>query len=591
MAQDGIESGGVADQEEIYRGIIAVASSARQHLVKILSVFIIGLLVTVIFLRVYAFDAIKHQTLSRAARAGYEVQTSFINPFEVILLQAKIGLVVGLLFTFPMLLYYGREPLERRGVWPDHALKNRHVVLVLISAVVLFFGGLLYAYYVMVPLILQFVSGIAVAAGIKPFFRISKFIGFVLMYTALFGFMAELPLLMTFAVKSGMASYRFFRTKWRYFVIGAAILSAVVTSPDPMTQVVVLGPLITIYFLGLGVLRLIAREEIKIEKKRQARREAELVKPKDQEQEKKAEEQKGAESQEPVGDVDQKVSEGHKAAEPEALQDRGLMDVATAVGRSLRSHIYKLGAIFLVVTGVAFWWLVYHGVRIVKNQMLIYMPERLARQVSTVQLRIFEVVFMVVKYSTIAGLVAITPLALYYSREALVEEGVISGDAGKFYYLSRAVVIVGLFLAGAAYSLFGMTPVLISILSNSIVESQMVASFSISRLVNFVFLITVITGVMAEMPAAMYFLVSSRVVTYEMLKDKWRHFTILTFVIGAVTTSPDPFTMLVVAAPLSGFYLISLGITRVLCHGTIKSQREDRHIGLANDGGNQPERE
>ena len=574
------------DQERVYRGVLAVAGSARKHLVKILVVFLLGLVATVIFFRVYAFDAIKIQTLSRASAAGYDVETSFINPFEVILLQAKIGIIAGVLLIFPMILYSGREPLKERGIWPDQPIKNRYIAAVLVAAVLLFVGGVAYAYYVMVPLILQFVSGIAVAAGIKPFFRISKFVGFVLVYSTIFGFAAELPLIMTFGVKTGMVSYRFFRSKWRYFVVFASIISAVVTSPDPMTQVVVLGPMIAIYFLGLGVLQVVARKEIAAEKRRKERREAKLVKPGE------------STSEGGASYSDESGNEGSSGGDTPGIAggapfdamnietgNRGLIHVLTAIGKGVRRHMYKIGGVFLVVASVAFWWLVYHGVGIIKNQMLIYMSPELARRVSTVQLEIFEVVFMMVKYSTLAGIVAVTPLILYYSRDALIEEGVISGDGSPFYYVSRAFVIVALFVAGAAYSIYGMTPVFISILSNSIVESNMIASYSISRLINFVFLITVIMGVMAEMPAAMYFLVNSRVATYGTLKDKWRHFTVVIFVVSAVATSPDPFTMLIMAAPLSGFYLISLGITRVVCHGTIKSQRKNRRLGFAKDEG------
>jgi sec-independent protein translocase protein TatC len=213
------------------------------------------------------------------------------------------------------------------------------------------------------------------------------------------------------------------------------------------------------------------------------------------------------------------------------------------------------------------------------------MPPQLAAQVDTVQLEIFEFVFLVVKYSALAGAAVTVPFVAYYSRETLVSEDVISGERSPLYYLSRASVVVALFLAGAAYAYYGMVPVLVSILSRSIVESGMEATFTVGEFVDFVVLVTFLVGVMAEMPAAMYFLVSSKLVRYETLKTKWKHFTLVVFFIGAFVTSPDPFTMIVVATPLSGFYLLSLGVTRVLCHGTIKQVRDERRqLGLAEEG-------
>jgi sec-independent protein translocase protein TatC len=201
-----------------------------------------------------------------------------------------------------------------------------------------------------------------------------------------------------------------------------------------------------------------------------------------------------------------------------------------------------------------------------------------------VQLEIFEFIFLVVKYSAIAGAVAVLPFLFYYSRDTLVSEDVISGEGSVLYYVSRAAVVLSLFTAGALYAYYGMIPVLVSILSNSIVESGMEATFTIGAFIDFVILVTFLIGVMAEMPAVMYFLVASRVVRYETLKSKWRHFTVGVFVLGAVVTSPDPFTMVVVAVPLSGFYLVSLGVTRVLCHRTITKVRDERRsLGLAGD--------
>jgi len=266
------------------------------------------------------------------------------------------------------------------------------------------------------------------------------------------------------------------------------------------------------------------------------------------------------------------------------VMSRGLIEVLGAVFEEMGEHSKKLGAVFLVTSSVVFTWMIYYGVASIRRQTLSYMPPELGAQVETVQLEIFEFVFLIVKYSAIAGVAVTVPFLIYYSRETLVSENVISGEGSAFYYVSRVGIVLGLFTAGALYAYYGMIPVLISILSNSIVESGMEATFTIGEFIDFVILVTFLIGVMAEMPALMYFLVSSRVVRYETLKSKWKHFTVGVFVVGAVVTSPDPFTMVVVAVPLSGFYLFSLGITRVLCHRTITRVRDERRsLGMAGD--------
>jgi len=550
--------------------------------------FLLGLLGTILFLRAYGFDKIQTQTLARARGQGYSVDTSFINPFEVILLQAKVGIVVGVILTVPVVIYLARGSLRRRGVWFPSSVSRKRSAAFLLGIAALFVGGVAYAYFVMIPLILQFVAAIAVEAGVRPFFRISSFVTFVLMYSLIFGVAAQLPLVMSFTVKTGVVSYRLYREKWKHFVIAAAIASALVTSPDPMTQLVVLGPLVGVYFLGLGVTHVVARSEV-----REQERLHESMTATDERRERKKEAARttdgGSRTSSPPRNA---TAAGAKAATAsaasagaDAVMNRGMIEIGSAVLEEMKAHSKKLGLVFLVVSSAVFVWLIYYGIASIRTQTLSYMPPELGAQVETVQLEIFEFVFLVVKYSAVAGAVATVPFILYYSRETLASEGIISGEGSLFYYVSRVGVVLTLFVAGALYAYFGMIPVLVSILSNSIVESGMNATFTIGAFVDFVILVTFLIGVMAEMPAAMYFVVSSRVARYETLKSKWKHFTVGVFVLGAVVTSPDPFTMIVVGAPLSGFYLVSLGVTRVLCHRTITQVRDERRsLGLAGEG-------
>ncbi|MDZ7689495.1 MAG: twin-arginine translocase subunit TatC [Halobacteriales archaeon] len=582
-----------------------ILDAARQNLLHVLVTFLLGLVGTIIFLRAYAFDKIQVQTLARARSRGYEIEgfegevidTSFINPFEVILLQAKIGIVVGVLLTVPVVVYLARDSLRKRGMWIPPYVSRRSIAMFLVGIFVLFFVGVAYSYFVMIPYIMEFVAAIAVKAEVRPFFRISSFVNFVLIYSVIFGVAAQLPLIMAFTVKSNIVSYRFYREKWKYFVVVGAVVSALVTSPDPMTQLVVLGPLVGIYFLGLGIVRVVARTEIE---EQERLHDAMSTTEERKERRKKAGTTDGGSSasalnhtsdtktRSPPGSA---TAAGAKAATAsaasagaDAVLNRGLIEVAGGVLEDMKEHSKKLGLVFLVVSSVVFTWLIYYGIASIRRQTLSYMPSDLASQVETVQLEIFEFVFLVVKYSAIAGAVATVPFLLYYSRETLISENVIKGDGSVFYYVSRVGVVLGLFLAGAFYAYYGMIPVLVSILSNSIVESGMRATFTIGEFIDFVILVTFLIGVMAEMPAVMYFLVASRVVRYETLKSKWKHFTVGVFVLGAVVTSPDPFTMVVVAVPLSGFYLVALGITRVLCHRTITQVRDERRsLGLAGE--------
>ncbi|XGI83204.1 twin-arginine translocase subunit TatC [Halorutilales archaeon Cl-col2-1] len=575
------------DAGVFYNGVAEVADSARKHLIKIVVTFLIGMLATIAFLRVYFFEAVEKEQLALVKG----VRIVYVEPFEVILLQAKIGMIAGAILVLPLVVYYGRKPLRERGVLPDPSdIPNKKTLAVFgVFVVALFVGGVAYAYLFMLPFIFRFVSQAATQQGIEPTYRISKFVTFVLAYSAIFGFAAELPLAMTFAVKSGITTYDFLKSKWRHFTVVAAFVSAMITSPDPMTQLVVLGPIVGIYFVGLGVIRVVAPRKIK--RDREMRRNLS-----DEDSglglfEGSDDSSSDSESVVEGSETESEASSGTESgdtedSEPKSLEDRGLIDVASSVGGALRTHTAKLLGVFLVVTGGVFYWLLYAGIEIIQRQTVSHMSGSLQSQVNLVMLEPFEMVFLVVKISLIAGVVALVPVVLYYSWSILVSEGIVSGDGSKLFYVSRALILAALFAGGAAYSYFGMVPVLVSLLSQSIVDSGMLATYTIQEFINFVLMISFVFGVIAEMPAVMYVLVSTKVVKYETLKSKWREFTVGVFALGAIITSPDPFTMVVVAVPLSGFYLVSLGITRVVCHTKIKEVREENEsFGVVEDGG------
>ncbi len=543
----------MVDEEIFYQGIAEIAESFRQNTLKVLIAFILGFLSTVIALRLYLFNAIQNQSLRFALARGYQVEIAYINPFEVILLQAKIGIIIGVLFVFPFIVY---PIVKRKDIL---RLNTKKGFIIGIVAIILFILGGYYAYYFMVPFLLEFISFIAVEAGVQPFFRISSFINFVFIYTLFLGVMFQIPLLMVILVRANIVSYNFIRQKWRHFVIATSILAAIATPPDPITQITVLGPIIIIYFIGIISVRIFAADKIKQEKQQKKKQE------KQQKKKQKQSENKGTKQKDiPIKDS------------AESLIDQEIIDVFKAIENEIKRRRRRLILISIVSTVAAFWWLVFFGIEEIINHTFSYIPQDISTEVFTVQLKIFELLFLVTKYSILVGLIAFILPTLYYSHRSLINHGIINKNISRIKYFSYILFIFILFIIGGVLAYIVGIPILISFLSNSIVSNGMNATYSITDLVNFVILICIIVGVIAEMPAAMYFLVSSRIADYSTLKEKWRHFIFGSLIIGALVTGPDPFTAVAVAIPLSVFYLLSLISTRILCRSTIKKTREER---------------
>jgi sec-independent protein translocase protein TatC len=202
-------------------------------------------------LRLYIWDILK-----RDLNAHPDIVVVAITPFEVILLQAKIGLVAGVIIMLPALAYFGRDSLRNRGYWPENIPRVKAALFVLVS-LGLFVGGIAYAYHLFFPIMLSFLAQNAVGAGFEPTYSISMWAQFIFLLSLSFGLAAQLPLFMSSFAYSGIVPYETFRDKWKYAVVGIFVFGALFSPPDPFTQIMWAVPLVALYAASLYVTKIV----------------------------------------------------------------------------------------------------------------------------------------------------------------------------------------------------------------------------------------------------------------------------------------------------------------------------------------------
>jgi len=237
--------------------IAGVLSSAQTHLQKAFIAFVIGMMGTIWAMRAVVWDFLEANTKSRM-NAGTAEATDIVvrTPFDVILLQVKIGLVVGVLFAVPVLLYYGREAILERAD-STIPINARRVAGFAVVSIALFVGGVIYAYGVFFPYMFEFLASNADQAGVKPSYGIVEYTEFILLLTLSFGLAAQLPMAMAVLTYTEIVPYETFRDKWKYAVLGIFVFGAVFSPPDPFTQVMWALPLVALYGASLGLSKLI----------------------------------------------------------------------------------------------------------------------------------------------------------------------------------------------------------------------------------------------------------------------------------------------------------------------------------------------
>ncbi|AQL42986.1 preprotein translocase subunit TatC [Halorientalis sp. IM1011] len=240
----------------------AMLSAAQSHLQKVFVVAVLGLMGTIYALREFGWAILKEDLFARLAAENPEAfeSTKIVarTPFDVILLQVKIGLVVGILLALPVFLWYSRDGLRERGLWPGERVARWKVAVLALMSLGLLGVGVAYGYYVFFPIMFDFLATNAYNVGFQPTYSIVKWAEFVFLLTISFGLAAQLPLVMSALTYSGIVPYETFRDKWRHAVVAIFVFGALFSPPEPFTQIMWAIPLLILYGFSLQLTKIVA---------------------------------------------------------------------------------------------------------------------------------------------------------------------------------------------------------------------------------------------------------------------------------------------------------------------------------------------
>ncbi len=170
---------------------------------------------------------------------------------EAFMIWLKAGVVAGIILTSPMIFYHMWSFIAA-GLYPH---EKRYVNIFLPFSVVLFLTGAAFCFFVVLPYVLNFLFSYNRSLGIDPDPRINEWLSFALFLPVGFGLSFQLPLVMLFLHRVGIFSVEVYLQKWRIAVLVIAVISMVLTPADPMSMMMMAGPLIGLYFLGIAICR------------------------------------------------------------------------------------------------------------------------------------------------------------------------------------------------------------------------------------------------------------------------------------------------------------------------------------------------
>lgn len=166
------------------------------------------------------------------------------------IVELKVAFFAALMIAFPVIA---------NQLWqfvaPGLYRKEKRALLpFLLATPVLFIAGACMAYFIAIPVALKFLLGFqGELAGVKQqaLPEVNEYLKFVMQFIFGFGLSFLMPVLLMLLEHAGIVTYEQLKGAWRYAVVGAFALSAVLTPPDVGSQLLLAVPLVGLYFLAL----------------------------------------------------------------------------------------------------------------------------------------------------------------------------------------------------------------------------------------------------------------------------------------------------------------------------------------------------
>ena len=183
-------------------------------------------------------------------------RTQAITPLENIVTYFRVALLGGIAVGMPMLIYQ-----TMRFVHPAlEAGEKRLMYPIVVGASLAFTVGMAFAYYVVLPLAYDFLFNFG-SSFADPNPTISSYMDLTTRMILVLGLVFETPIIVMGLAKLGVVNARRLLGFWRWAIVGAFAISAILTpTPDPVVQSLVAGPMVVLYFVGIGLAWLVRRD-------------------------------------------------------------------------------------------------------------------------------------------------------------------------------------------------------------------------------------------------------------------------------------------------------------------------------------------
>lgn len=231
----------------------------RQRLIRALIAVAVVFVIAFVFAdQIFQILVVPYET---AAGEDQNLKLIFTAPQEYFFAQLKIALFTALFIAFPVI-----ASQIYKFVAPGLYKNERQAFLpFLVATPILFFLGASLVYWVVMPLAMTFflsmqLTGPDVTTSIELLPKVSEYLGLIMTLIFAFGLVFQMPVVISLLARAGLVTEQGLKGKRKYAVVLTFIAAAVLTPPDPVSQIGLAVPTLLLYELSIYATRLIERK-------------------------------------------------------------------------------------------------------------------------------------------------------------------------------------------------------------------------------------------------------------------------------------------------------------------------------------------
>lgn len=158
-------------------------------------------------------------------------------------------IMAGFILAFPYIMYQFWGFISPAL----HISERKNALRFIFTSSILFFLGVLFGYFVIVPMSVNFLATFKISQVVKNDINIDSYIGMIKTSMIASGLFFELPIIIYFLAKLGLVTPEFLRKYRKYAIVGVLIVAAIVTPPDVVSQITVTIPMLLIYEVSIFI--------------------------------------------------------------------------------------------------------------------------------------------------------------------------------------------------------------------------------------------------------------------------------------------------------------------------------------------------